>query len=877
MSNHQQCKVDDLLFGKEDEKAKYRSSGGGSSSQKRSKHKHKKKKSKPGVTQVKSSSPTDQVLFGDDEKAKAKASRGRSGKSKPGIVRVSDKPAKNNGRGQMSSNNSNNNTSRTAHDNNKLTPATIAPGSAPYSLATAGIIKGSAGHGDAADPMNNFGTELYSDTKEKKKSPSSEDSPSNTKKYAIIAIAVLAIVGGVVAAVVLSGGNKSNNEDKAAVTSVPQVIVTPSPTTFAPTVSTQSPSAIDPNVPSQRDCQNIASQLHVTDQDQLISKSFRVDLDVVPLTFDSDPADLLQQVVTAFRQRFAPSLAGCEPTTPGGGGSRQRRQLRNHQQRILLEVSDYNVRNALATGKHLEGMSCDGDNNAQSTCYRFQIILNLFLKEETSDFGLINLIMQLIGDPEQAVQRLDLVDACRDIRLTVSNINESSAPSNASSNAPTPQQAGLPTSSPSTTPPSKAPAVGSTPDPTASPSILPSAAPSTPLPTQSPTCSGVGRFFEGGSFDGVSGSDTVFGHSCRTDDKDLIVLKEEDNCGVQCIGVLEGGNLDEDRCASGDVEFAIAVDTRNQWLLIGYRSTSVNDELASSLNCPSNVLQLFTPAPTPVPTPEPTPAPTPEPTPEPTPGPTPPPTPGPTQPPTPPPTPFPTESPVSLAPTCYKCDGGDRQFLACQGALEELVGCNSCIGMGACEGMQTVRGIATNSCLGPFACWLADIVSIGQRSCSGDSSCQGIGATSPNNGQGSRIGTESCIGKGSCQGAFDVTVGAEACRDFEACTVADGTIGSGSCIGIRACHMRESKISPNSCKGPTACAFAEDWLSEANWCLCRSQGPANWCELLYQEIQLCGIGEWSRLQHPKSQQSRGQSRGAEQSHETSDGSGRWFW
>jgi hypothetical protein len=72
--------TNDVLYGGENEKAKAKASRGSRTA------------SKPGVVAVKDEEDTEQVLYGrdEDEKAKAKASRGSRTASKPGVVAVKD-------------------------------------------------------------------------------------------------------------------------------------------------------------------------------------------------------------------------------------------------------------------------------------------------------------------------------------------------------------------------------------------------------------------------------------------------------------------------------------------------------------------------------------------------------------------------------------------------------------------------------------------------------------------------------------------------------------------------------------------------------------------------------------------------------------------
>ena len=131
-----------------------------------------------------------------------------------------------------------------------------------------------------------------------------------------------------------------------------------------------------------------------------------------------------------------------------------------------------------------------------------------------------------------------------------------------------------------------------------------------------------------------------------------------------------------------------------------------------------------------------------------------------------------TESHRQLT-TCTYTDGSAETFCvgtgACTGTDTSRIGCGSCNGDNACNG---IYGSSANP----------GTVTIGERSCIGTNACQKIYAKDPN--------TPVLIGDGSC-------IGTNACLEVYAVYNPGITIGDGSCHDNVGCKFLQGKFWKN--------------------------------------------------------------------------------
>jgi hypothetical protein len=477
--------MNDVLYGGEDEKAKAKASRGS------------RKASKPGVVAVKdeeSKEDTDQVLYGrdEDEKAKARSSRGKSS-SKPGAERVSKSSKKSRPKSKgyvedpLFDNQKNKEKKRSSkHSPNGGDVIIVDDNGVPrQSIGTAAAMD-SLGVIPTQDPMIEDMEQDEKKTKRSSKQKDGQDSGSRKKTMIYIVIVVLLIVIGIVVGVVVSRNNKSSEDDSSKELQdnlAPTVSDVPAPTpapTSAPT--TAAPSEIqlfDP--PSEEDCAGIANGDALTNQEGAIVNEFNLAIDVtfVP-TSDTDMNDaLMDELMNAIQQYLMPLLVGCvvEDTTrrldvPVIQGSRK-----------LDTSSRYVILNAIANGDYLVEESCDQDAEAQ--CYRVSVNLQLFLKAETKFFTLINFIAaDFDGSTSPLVDRLGLADPFKTIQLVgVSSLTPTEAPTSQPSSLPSVPPTMIPTASPTTPPPTATPSA----DPTRQPVVGPTTESPTRSPTKAPT------------------------------------------------------------------------------------------------------------------------------------------------------------------------------------------------------------------------------------------------------------------------------------------------------------------------------------------------------------------------------------------------------
>jgi hypothetical protein len=290
---------------------------------------------------------------------------------------------------------------------------------------------------------------------------------------------VVAIIAGVGAYFGTRGSSTDNAEGEATPSAdqgdSPTAATSFNPTTPAPT-SAAPTSGLLFNPPSEEDCAAIANGDALTNQEGGIVNEFNLPVDVTFLpTSDTDMNDaLMDELMNAIQQYLMPLLVGCvvedsrRLDAPVIRGSRK-----------LDSSLRYVILNAITNGEYLAEESCEED--VEAPCYRVSVNLQLFLKEETSFFTLINFIAaDFDGSARPLVDRLGLADPFKTIELVgVSSLTPTEAPTSQPSSLPSVSPTMNPTASPTTPPP--------TATPSASPTRQPVVAPTTESPTTSPT------------------------------------------------------------------------------------------------------------------------------------------------------------------------------------------------------------------------------------------------------------------------------------------------------------------------------------------------------------------------------------------------------
>jgi hypothetical protein len=319
-----------------------------------------------------------------------------------------------------------------------------------------------------------------------------EEKKRRNKRCMYICIfVVVAIIAGVGAYFGTRGSSTDNAEGEATPSAdqsdSPTAATSFNPTTPAPTTAAPTPSPLfDP--PSEEDCAAIANGDALTNQEGGIVNEFDLTIDVtfVP-TSETDMNDaLMDELMKPIQQYLMPSLVGCvvedsrRLDAPVIRGSRK------------LDTSlRYIILNAIANGEYLAEESCEQD--AEAPCYRVSVNLQLFLKEETRFFTLIDFIAaDFDGSARPLVDRLGLADPFKTIRLVgVSSLNPTEAPTPQPSSLPSVSPTMNPTASPTTPPPTETPSASPTTEsPTTSPTKAPTLSP-TPPPTPDPTAAPV--------------------------------------------------------------------------------------------------------------------------------------------------------------------------------------------------------------------------------------------------------------------------------------------------------------------------------------------------------------------------------------------------
>jgi hypothetical protein len=286
----------------------------------------------------------------------------------------------------------------------------------------------------------------------------------------------LAAIGGVVAAAVILVNDSSSSSPSNIPTSLmpSQNEATESPTA-TDTSSPTKASIYDP--PTPEDCLAIANGTALDGQDEMIARSFNIDMDIaLDVGFNLNDT-LLGDLEKRLQTVLAPVLTGCSD-----GSS-----------------SNYVVGNAYIVVESKDDQPCEVDS--EEPCFHAVAVLLLYLQDEEKLLTLFGLISNVFG-VHSLVDILGLSSPFKHVEITfVSSNDPTAAPSLSPSNAPTasvvpsrvpteePTLAPVtdnPTTSPPTSFQSKSPTVNPTPGPT------PEASPGpTQTPTKAPTASPV--------------------------------------------------------------------------------------------------------------------------------------------------------------------------------------------------------------------------------------------------------------------------------------------------------------------------------------------------------------------------------------------------
>lgn len=215
-----------------------------------------------------------------------------------------------------------------------------------------------------------------------------------------------------------------SNKEPITTTTVEYIPATPAPTTFtmAPSRSpTEAMEDLPPfplpefSPPSPAQCRQIESGNAVPNQDQMVPKTYHVELEIV---MEPNVAILDRHFTTLVDRRLqatlAPKLAQCDTLNRRNLRSNSRKQHRN------LLVSDYLVANAYFSNAATKKVSC----KVGSLCYKLIETVDLYIKREELDVRLISLIMDAF-DVESLVQLLDLEFPFKSIHMigVTSNTN----------------------------------------------------------------------------------------------------------------------------------------------------------------------------------------------------------------------------------------------------------------------------------------------------------------------------------------------------------------------------------------------------------------------------------------------------------------------
>lgn len=216
--------------------------------------------------------------------------------------------------------------------------------------------------------------------------------------FAILSILLIAIVGfaaGITLVLIKADAETetvSNTALDPATSNSTALSIITSPPTVQPT------KGFDFVRPSQAQCHQIVTGKVVPGQEQLILKTYYVELDVVMHPSVTDMANHLDTLVNQMQARIAPVLVQCE--------SLNARQLRGNPGYRNLQRSDYLVGNVKFLNATLPtNRSCK--TGSPEPCYKVIETVNLYIKVEELDVRLIGRIMDAFNG-ESLVQVLDL-------------------------------------------------------------------------------------------------------------------------------------------------------------------------------------------------------------------------------------------------------------------------------------------------------------------------------------------------------------------------------------------------------------------------------------------------------------------------------------
>jgi len=193
------------------------------------------------------------------------------------------------------------------------------------------------------------------------------------------------------------------NKETITTNTVEYIATTPAPTTAttAPTAPTAAPTEAPEFLPPSRaQCERIEAGEEVENQDQLILKTYHIELDVAISDFAS-----LTPLVNQMQAILAPMLAQCDDILNRSRHRQLRRNARIQGGHRKL-ISDYLVANAKFSKATVQtNRSCKA--GATQPCYKVIQTIDLYIKQDELDVRLISLIMDAF-DGESLVDLLDL-------------------------------------------------------------------------------------------------------------------------------------------------------------------------------------------------------------------------------------------------------------------------------------------------------------------------------------------------------------------------------------------------------------------------------------------------------------------------------------
>jgi hypothetical protein len=231
------------------------------------------------------------------------------------------------------------------------------------------------------------------------------------------------------------------------------------PTTISPTmVPSGAPTTLyPPNTPEQ--CAIIADGGTVDGQEDLLSKSFDITMDVSLTLLLSDLTEVVEELELRMQRILSVDLADCLSI------SRRLMISTTFNRRKLIEL--HVVGNVLIDAVYLEDQNCSP--SAPTPCIKVLTRLNFLLKGDESELTLINRISNLFEQVE-VIDLLGLTTLFKEVEI-----------SGLTASTPTAPPAVVETDSPTQAPTQPLPTVT-----TASPTKAPTKSP-TPAPTKSPT------------------------------------------------------------------------------------------------------------------------------------------------------------------------------------------------------------------------------------------------------------------------------------------------------------------------------------------------------------------------------------------------------